>query len=694
MVVSDLHLPGTATPASTKVADEIIAVLEGWEGAGLLVIAGDGFELLAGPPELDPVLDAHAGLTAAVAAFASGKDRSVVVLPGNHDGQLAWDGRANEILRARLGVSEVALAVDLHLATGAGPQVVRVVHGNQSDPYNAFEDPRSPVDTPFGHHVVRQLLPELAARQQPGSLLDGVQWLDGDLADFVGSRLLYRKVVGKLWLIAIPFVAALVLRFLAFFPGVSHLLHNHAQRWLIGIGILVVLMTVVAAVAAVATMLRVNKALRDSALSERADPASHNAPARLEASHLVTEGYAGLVSGHTHEPELSVVGNGFYANTGSGTSSVVARRSRLRLPRPYVAVERFSYVELLASSVLEVALHLRETPLRSENALERLAMARRGPDLSHLTRVAALPAGPTWPLDQLVLQRIVHRRRVRQTAAATLLAAGVLNVIFSFLWSIRSTRGFDSWLPFGIHPLSGVGAIAGGLALCGLARGVRRGLRLAWGASLLVLLASTINRLVQSHGVPGSVVAGVIGLWLLFEHENFRVTPSGVSRWIGLAAVGGLVAVAIAAGIDALFQHGHREARDAVVFIVLGTLVLAVLVTLPTRENRRTGKARREAFERALGIIERYGGDTLDYFALPRRQVVAVQRAHRGRLFGHQRGHAGLARPHRPRRRARQRLGRRHGPGPDQRLDPLGAGRLGLVAPGVPGLGAGRPLHR
>ena len=96
-----------------------------------------------------------------------------------------------------------------------------MVHGNQSDPYNTFEDPWSPVDTPFGHHVVRDLLPELESRQSPGSLLEGVQWLDGDVADFIGSRLFYRKIVGKLWLVAIPFVAILLLRLLSFLPGVQ-----------------------------------------------------------------------------------------------------------------------------------------------------------------------------------------------------------------------------------------------------------------------------------------------------------------------------------------------------------------------------------------------------------------------------------------------------------------------------------------
>ena len=114
-------------------------------------------------------------------------------------------------------------------------------------------------------------------------------------------------------------------------------------------GLLVAFMVIVAGVAAAATLLRVNRALRETAVSASSDPAMHNAPPRADAARLVSQGYAGMVSGHTHEPELSVVGVGFYANTGSGTASVVSRPARLRLPHPFVTLHRFSYVELRAS---------------------------------------------------------------------------------------------------------------------------------------------------------------------------------------------------------------------------------------------------------------------------------------------------------------------------------------------------------
>lgn len=141
VVVSDLHLGPMASAASTRAADELAELLGRFHEPGLLVIAGDGFEMLAAPPDVARILDSHPQFTDAVKHFATQADHGVVVLPGNHDGQLAWDAESIAVLRDRLGVDDVCLAVDVALATGDGRQVVRIVHGNQLDPYNAFDDP-------------------------------------------------------------------------------------------------------------------------------------------------------------------------------------------------------------------------------------------------------------------------------------------------------------------------------------------------------------------------------------------------------------------------------------------------------------------------------------------------------------------------------------------------------------------------
>ena len=614
VLVSDLHIPTETTETSKGLVTDLCKVLDHWVGPGVFVIAGDGFEMLAGPPDVGLILDAHPRLVQSLAEFAATPGRTLVILPGNHDGRLAWDADARAALADRVGQYTMAFAIDLMIPTGHGTQRVHVVHGNQLDPYNTFEDPRSPVDTPFGHHVVQLLLPRLQERQTPGSLLDGIQWLDGDPADFLGSRLLYRKVVGKLWLLAIPFVAALVLRFLAFLPGLGRVLHHHVERWMIGAGTLIVLIVVVAVVAALVTMLRVNRALRTSALSDRSDPHTHNSAARADASRLVTEGYAGMVSGHTHEPELSVVGNGFYANTGSGTESVVPRPSRLRLPRPFVAVRRASYVEIHGAGVLEVGLYLAERESRRPSLLERLAQNRSKAGTPGLSRVASLPEGPTWPMDNGVLIGAQRRRRVRRLAAAFLLVLGLFTAVVALVWSVPAS--LERWLPIGIHPLSGAAAVVGGLALVGLSRGVRYGLRGTWLAAVVVLLACTVNRLVQGHGLEGAALDFLVALWLLAEHKHFTVTLSGVSRYVSWLLAVGLAAAVAVAFIEASFQNSHNEALDVVLFLIFGALLIGTLVALPGRESRLTGKARRAAFDRTKAIIEKEGGRTFDYFAL------------------------------------------------------------------------------
>ena len=49
-----------ATPTSTEVADEIgRASARAVSGPADFVIAGDGFEMLAGPPDVGRILDAH-----------------------------------------------------------------------------------------------------------------------------------------------------------------------------------------------------------------------------------------------------------------------------------------------------------------------------------------------------------------------------------------------------------------------------------------------------------------------------------------------------------------------------------------------------------------------------------------------------------------------------------------------------------
>ena len=196
-----------------------------------------------------------------------------------------------------------------------------------------------------------------------------------------------------------------------------------------------------------------------------------------------------------------------------------------------------------------------------------------------------------------------------------LLIGGLLNVVCALAWPLRWIRTVDAWLPFSIHPVSGVTAVIGGLALIGVARGVRHGYRRAWLAALVILLVSIVDRLTRGAGLEGLSVACVISLWLLAEYRHFQVNPAGLRRVVGWAIMTGLAVIVLASLLDTAYISA-RETRDVVVAVIAGTVVLVLATALPGREHRRAGAARAKAFDRARAIFDQYGGGTLDYFAL------------------------------------------------------------------------------
>ena len=448
------------------------------------------------------------------------------------------------MLRDRLGVEHFALICDLLVATEHGAQRVRVVHGNQADPYNAFEDPRSPVDTPFGHHVVRDVLPQLEARQARArcSRASSASTATSPTSSAPASSTARSSASCGSW--PSPSWPSCCCGCSPSSPASASLLHHHAAGGSIGFGLLVALMVIVAGVAAVATLLRVNRALRETAVSARSDPATHNAPARAEAARLVTEGFAGMISGHTHEPELSVVGNGFYANTGSGTTSVVgppvpaAPAPALRARRPVLVRRAARRRRARGAALAPRAPGPAPGPPRAAGPGHD-----RRRDTDHHAVVAALPERPDLaarpggpqplgpPPPRPPVRGLGHVRwPASSTSSSPCCGASPA--------AVRSTGG----CPSASTRLTVTGAVVGGLALLGLARGVRRGLRPAWVATIALLAITSIDRLVTRAPAEGSAIAFVFSLWLLLEHGHFRVCPSGVSRcyiWLAAGRPGG-----------------------------------------------------------------------------------------------------------------------------------------------------------
>src|SRR5215469_948787 len=79
-VIGDLLLPLEPSASSVAVSRDIARRLEEWQGPGILIICGR--LVAAGCPESSALqaLDSHAGLTAALGAFAARPDSSVFVV--------------------------------------------------------------------------------------------------------------------------------------------------------------------------------------------------------------------------------------------------------------------------------------------------------------------------------------------------------------------------------------------------------------------------------------------------------------------------------------------------------------------------------------------------------------------------------------------------------------------------------------
>lgn len=399
LIVSDLHLRSAPTMATSRVEEALVRRLDALAAPAVVILAGDIVEFLGEPTlRARDAFAAHSRLSQAIHRIAELDGCSVVELVGNHDAKLAWDPDSALEATAATGAT-LALTADLLIHTVSGCQRVRVEHGNRFDPYNRFQDVRNPLDTPFGHHVVREVLP----------FVNDVapDWLDGttDLADppdfpsFVGSRLAYRRLAGHLRWLLIPLLLLMLLLRVPLVLLVTNRLPDTVQDWLGRLAFVggVLLVDALIIVLMVIVLIRRSwQALRSLDLSDRGW--GQNKAAREEAENLAQAGYAGLICGHSHRPEITglAAGKGFFANSGSATPVVEAVPARFGMPPVYLRYLQVSWLELRCGDCLTVDLAIAETPLPGATRLERYLAKRHPQNHPTPTKVASWPGG-RWP---------------------------------------------------------------------------------------------------------------------------------------------------------------------------------------------------------------------------------------------------------------------------------------------------------
>ncbi|HEY4375645.1 MAG TPA: phosphatidylglycerol lysyltransferase domain-containing protein, partial [Acidimicrobiales bacterium] len=642
LVASDLHLAQNADPSSEQVAAELARAVENGPEAGVVVLAGNTFELLT-ETHNDPsrALRSHGRLTAALASFAAGPGRRLIVLPGNHDGALAWHAPAVKSVVKELG-AEVALAVDLLVETGSGERRVRVEHGHQLDKAAAFEDPRNPGETPLSHHLVRDVLP--MAHNSGAAWLDGFELLTdpADAIPFIRSRLAYRQFAHRSSGLLFPYVIAAIC-------GIVWLCAGHPHDWAVatlvaaGIGVGLVAAVLVGGLWWWWASRRPLASIRPAHIpgSRR----NQNEEGLRRAGRLVGDGFAGYISGHTRMPELTDLGGGFYANCGCGGAVVERRPGRLSMPGAYAVGRRLSWVEMEAGADLHVELCWGRQALPSTTMLERLFTRPVEGGTPRPTVVASWPHGQQWP--EPAAGDMERRETVRRRAAFVLGLAGLVDLL-----SAITPPGFHrihyltEAVPLAVPQTAAVLVVLAGIALLLLARGVRRGQRHAWGLAFGLLLATSLLHILKGLDGVESILAlsSAIYLWAKRRHFNARVDEPSVVR--GLLTLAGGAVAAVAAGLVGVLtiSGGARPPFGQALLAVTERLVGIENVVLPARVDRfleptllaasigiavsvgwllfRPVVARSlaerppESLDAARRAVEQYGGDTLAYFAL------------------------------------------------------------------------------
>lgn len=221
--------------------------------------------------------------------------------------------------------------------------------------------------------------------------------------------------------------------------------------------------------------------------------------------------------------------------------------------------------------------------------------------------------------------------RVRVIASRVVLALGILGIVAVLVRGLWTDLTLYRDVVPGLLPgTASTTLVVDSVVLLLMARGLRRGHRLAWIVTVVVLGLTAGTHTARGVDVLPSVVVLAAAVWLAACWRSFPVLPTRRAvRRAGLLLLLLVVAwvLAIAALVVVVLRSDDPESAldsDLVTAVagVSTALDLVVLVLVlwwlgSPREVRRLGPAeRREERERARAVVQRYGGGTLDYFAL------------------------------------------------------------------------------
>ncbi len=237
--------------------------------------------------------------------------------------------------------------------------------------------------------------------------------------------------------------------------------------------------------------------------------------------------------------------------------------------------------------------------------------------------------------------------RTRRIAAVAVAVVGVVGIVSAISAPIRGRLHLLlEIVPFHATRGAATTLVLASFALLLTARSLRRGGRLAWAGTLALLALAVGLNIAKGLDIEEAALALGAGVWLATRRRAFPVLPTRVAaRRAVFLGVGG-VAAALVLGVALSMAMGRRhhprlgESTRAVaerlggdwalplpgagpfvtpmlVAVGIGLVGSTLWLLLSPRPGRRLSPSAHLAErERAREVIARYGGGTLDYFAL------------------------------------------------------------------------------
>jgi lysylphosphatidylglycerol synthetase-like protein (DUF2156 family) len=556
-VAGELRLSTSPSPADKASYATIARSLLSFQGPAVAVFAGNTFELTGGTSDIDAIIANNSEIVESIRDFASQTGRAVWILVGNNDSELAWNERLREKVEARLN-AQVTIDLDLLHEQSDGTKKIHIEHGHQFDPLARYLDQRSPIDTPLYHHVVNEIAPALSqATSQVASSVERLKPVEA-MPQFISSRLFYRKLGRKAWLLLIPIVVSLLLRT----PAAITLRHSRmAITDQLSSRILVISIATIIDILIIALMFFI-LARRSWRAIERAGLGAmgldSNNAALSKARAMISDDCLVVISANSGQPQYVPVGPGFYCNVGASSETVSEFRARFGFPTIFLREQKTSWLEMEVDEVITAQLFAAAKRSERATALERIVLRERDETKESVRQVAEYPSLISWPPRA---HPSVKLRKVRRTAAAAIAIAGIVDVLSATTPPLRyRLSAIDQYIPLAVSQTAAVLTALSGLFLLILSSGIRRGQKLAWQIAVIFLSATIALHVAKGIDIEEAATAAIILGYLLWHRSAFKAEKSVSSlRKPFVLFLTGVVGATIAGALVIVGypEHGH-----------------------------------------------------------------------------------------------------------------------------------------